>query len=301
MKRKLRITVVLGTVWIGACSEAPLAPEPEIAVQFHTSRSGQQWQPDPRVQAEAEAAVRALGMELGDTYRARGVVPLKAVWIAAPGGQAMGTEVLFMDVGNKQIGAKYVPGDPRRQGRTDIRYGVAPSAPAGLTIAQTEAAIDRAMSTWDNQSCSTGLDIGKVFYLSVTADVLHLGWIPLEPPILAMTVPFIWIDSEDNPTDIDHDGAFDYAFAAIFYSSNYTWAIDDDIDDSIDVESIVLHEAGHGLGQGHFGRLFQTLRNGQYHFGPRAVMNAGYTGPQQTLTGTDEAGHCSLWASWPVN
>jgi hypothetical protein len=297
MKRTLGVTVVLATGSVGACSEAPLAPEPEIAVQFHTSRSEPRWRPDRRVQAEAEAAVRAFGMELGETYRARGAMPLKAVWIAAPGGQAMGTEVLFMDVGDKQIGAKYVPGDPRRQGRTDIRYGVVPSAPAGMTMAQAEAAIDRAMSTWDNQKCSTGLDIGKVSYLSLTADIVHFGWTPLPPPVLGLTIPFIWVDSDDNPTDIDHDGAFDYAFALISYSSNYSWAIDD----NIDVESIALHEAGHGLGQAHFGRLFQTLRNGQYHFGPRAVMNAGYTGPQQALTGTDEAGHCSLWGSWPVN
>ncbi len=28
-------------------------------------------------------------------------------------------------------------------------------------------------------------------------------------------------------------------------------------------------------------------------------MNAAYGGVLQELTGTDNAGHCSLWAAWP--
>ncbi len=62
-----------------------------------------------------------------------------------------------------------------------------------------------------------------------------------------------------------------------------------------------MHEAGHGLSQGHFGKLIQTNSNGLFHFAPKAVMNAGYTGPQKTLAGTDNAGYCGNWASWPNN
>ncbi len=32
-----------------------------------------------------------------------------------------------------------------------------------------------------------------------------------------------------------------------------------------------------------------------------AVMNAAYSGVQQGLAGTDSAGHCSIWGSWPNN
>ena len=62
---------------------------------------------------------------------------------------------------------------------------------------------------------------------------------------------------------------------------------------------MALHETGHGLSQDHFGKLHLTTANGKFHFSPRAVMNAGYTGVQQVLTGSDNAGHCSIWSSWP--
>ena len=41
-----------------------------------------------------------------------------------------------------------------------------------------------------------------------------------------------------------------------------------------DIETVALHEAGHGLSQGHFGKAFRTVKNGKLHFSPRAVMNA---------------------------
>ncbi len=68
----------------------------------------------------------------------------------------------------------------------------------------------------------------------------------------------------------------------------------------IDIESIALHEMGHGLSQAHFGTLFRTPSNGKFHFSPMAVMNAGYVYiPWHELMATDIAGHCSIWASWP--
>jgi hypothetical protein len=85
------------------------------------------------------------------------------------------------------------------------------------------------------------------------------------------------------------------AWREIYYSSYYVW----NIDANVDVETIALHEAGHGLSQGHFGTLFRTDANGMFHFAPLAVMNAGYTQVQQDLAGTDLAGHCSIWGDWP--
>ena len=60
----------------------------------------------------------------------------------------------------------------------------------------------------------------------------------------------------------------------------------------------MLHEVGHGLSQGHFGKAFRN-KNGNLHFAPYALMNAGYTFGNRMVTETDEAGHCSNWASWP--
>jgi hypothetical protein len=47
-------------------------------------------------------------------------------------------------------------------------------------------------------------------------------------------------------------------------------------------------------------QIFITLANGKVHFAPFAVMNAVDPGfPTQVLQGTDRAGHCSIWGSWP--
>jgi hypothetical protein len=251
--------------------------------------------PKIAVATDVEIAIRALAEELQATYGGPDVAPVRADWIAGPGAQEAGNTVFFADVGNKQLGIEWVAGDPRRQGRTNLTYAVAPLAPAGLTVEDVMGAADRAMATWGSQACSRGLDIEKTSISDPTVDILHLGWQPLPPPILGVTVPFVWIDGAGEFTDIDRDGALDYAFAVIIYSTEYPWAIDD----HIDVETVMAHEAGHALGQAHFGSLFQTLANGYFHFAPRALMNAGYAVIQQSLLGTDRAGHCSLYARWP--
>ena len=66
------------------------------------------------------------------------------------------------------------------------------------------------------------------------------------------------------------------------------------------VGEIALHEAGHGLSQAHFGKVF-IKKTGAIQFAPQAVMNAVYVAPQQSLLGTDNGGHCSNWAEWPNN
>jgi hypothetical protein len=278
-----------------ACTEtdditAPVQPD-DLPTETSLAAKG----PRIAVATDIEVAIRALVQELQATHGGRDVAPVRADWIAGPGAQAVGNTVFFSDVGNKQLGIEWVAGDPRRQGRSNVTYAVAPLAPVGVTVDQVMVAADRAMATWGSQTCSAGLDIVKTSISDPTADILNLGWIPLPPPILGLTIPFGWIDEDDNFTDIDRDGAIDYAFAVILYSSAFSWAIDD----HVDVETIMLHEAGHALGQAHFGSLFQTLANGFYHFAPRALMNAAYTGVQQSLLGTDEAGHCSIFARWP--
>ena len=73
------------------------------------------------------------------------------------------------------------------------------------------------------------------------------------------------------------------------------------IGSTYDVETIALHEAGHGLSQAHFGTAFIDNGSGQLHFAPRAVMNAAYSGIQNSIDQTDNAGHCSIWANWNNN
>jgi hypothetical protein len=241
----------------------------------------------------------------------------------------VGQQIFAFDVGNKHFGVSYVPGLARPSGgTTEIRYlvdqsdGATGTAPT-LTGAQTEAAIDRAMATWGTVRCSN-LDIEKVTDPGIDpdvfdgligfggigtplADVTHAGWYPpaffdaIAPDgsdfIIAVTIPFVFVDQDGNPTDLNRDGEADYAFAEIYYNNAFAYGIDTSL--PIDVESVALHETGHSLGQAHFGKIFQTTANGKFHFSPLAVMNAAYSGLSQDLLGSDRAGHCSLWASWP--
>lgn len=230
----------------------------------------------------------------------------------------IGQTIFFNNRGNKQIPAHFVPGDPRRGGGTNITYTIDQTEGNvdALTQAQTNAAIGRAMSTWDNVNCSTlpinavgnpGTDIGVVEFLNglggspfFFADLTHAGWLPagiLAPNVIAVTFTFVWIDGNGNPTDIDNNKKQDVAFREILYNDLFNWQINA----NIDVETVALHESGHGLSQNHFGKGFVTSSNGKLHFAPQAVMNAAYSGVQQTLDQTDNAGHCSIWAQWPNN
>jgi hypothetical protein len=234
-------------------------------------------------------------------------------------GDEAGTTVYFSDVGNKQLSFHWVPGDPRRGGATDITYIIDQAEASNLPISDTNDAINRAMDTWDSVNCSdipiTYLpwdlgDLGFVQWLNglggspfVWADITHAGWIPyLGPNVLGVTFTFGFCDPcSPSPvwTDIDNNAKGDTAFREIYYNSNFPWGIDTGF--PIDVETVALHEAGHGLSQAHFGKLFSTDKNGKFHFAPRALMNAGYTGVQQEVKKSDNGGHCSIWASWPNN
>ncbi len=268
------------------------------------------------------ATVNAGLAEEGADYRLEMVE-----WMAGPGSEEMGQTIFFNNRGNKQLAFDFVPFDGRRgwSGPSggpmdDITYAIDQTFDAvppfgGLSAAQTTAAIQSAMGTWHGQDCSTlpivqnpdfGLDLGVVAFIFglggspfVVADVMHAGWrdINFGGGVIGATFTFGFIDGAGNFTDIDNNGKLDAAFREIYYDPSFPWAING----NIDVETVALHEAGHGLSQAHFGKLFRTDANGFFHFAPRAVMNAGYTGPQQALLGTDNAGHCSIWGSWPNN
>jgi len=246
-----------------------------------------------------------------------------AEYVTDGAGEAMGNTVIAKDVGNKQLTFDFVPNDDRRVwsgpvggGTDNIVYAVDtnPAEVSNLPAAVTEAAIDRAMGTWDSVQCSDlpitknslppGIDLGISLGGGLAGDINHAGWTTLlSPPILGVTVTFGFCDpcGPGAPvwTDIDGNGKNDTAFREIYYNANYLWA--DDGSTNIDVESVAVHEAGHGLSQAHFGKVFISDKNGKVHFSPLAVMNAVYTGPQQELLGTDYGGHCSNWAEWPNN
>ena len=247
------------------------------------------------------------------------------------GSDGAGNTVYFNNRGNKQLGGDFVPADPRRGGFTDIAYasdGTEGATSSGLSQADTDGAILNAMNTWDNVTCSDGLvltnlgsfpfDVGYVEFLVTGGDqgfdgftdIMHSGFNTTVTDavfgpgsnVLGVTFTFNFCDpcGEDPVfTDIDNNGKTDVAFRDIYYNDDFFWA--NDGVNHIDVETVVLHETGHGLSQGHFGKAFRNNKTGKLHFAPRALMNAGYSGIQTTIGATDNAGHCANWESWPSN
>lgn len=211
----------------------------------------------------------------------------------------------------------------------DITYLVDQSDGAtasGLSNAQTEGSIDRAMQTWDTGECLKKVDLVKrtdtgadpdIFDYFVgcgdygdpfLADITHAGWLPKEffeavggsdgdYHILGCSVTFIWKWADTGePTDIDGDNYLDTALNEVYYNDNFgdpdgtcpdnPWVIGEELP-GIDVETVALHESGHSLGVGHFGPP------------PKAVMNPVYAGIRQSPFPVDHASMCTVWGSWP--
>jgi hypothetical protein len=312
--RATRALAIGALAALAACVEQPTQPVdgPEFAVVAQSPIAAQ-------IAGMMNAMNAGFAAE-GTPYR----VAL-AEYLTDAGGQEAGLTVLAKDVGNRRLSFDFVPHDPRREwsgpvggGTDDITYAVDQTGDAvpvlgGLGAAATDAAIDRAMASWDMLTCSElaitrnddfGLDIGLVAFLDglggspfVFADVQHAGWrdIDFAGNVLGVTFTFGFTDGAGNFTDIDGNGYADAAFREIYYDPTFPWA--DDGTSDVDVESVAVHEAGHGLSQGHFGQV--ALKNdGSLTASPRAVMNALYAAPFRQLAGNDVGGHCNNWASW---
>lgn len=242
-----------------------------------------------------------------------------------------GQTILFRDVGNRQLAFDFAPGDPRRAWSapgTGISFAVDNvNLTADLPGTSELDEIRAAMATWQNVSCSTlplvdfgdtGVDIGVVQSLfgfggipGVAADLQHAGFLPANfflllgsTNILGVTFTFRFVDGAGNSTDIDNNGSFDAAFREIYYNDGFTWEDDaNDVpgDGRFDLQTVALHEVGHGLSQAHFGTGRINNQTGRIQLSPQAVMNAGYIFGQRSLLGTDNGGHCSNWGNWPNN
>lgn len=239
---------------------------------------------------------------------------------------------VFADDRQLRLGSRWVPGDERRDGRTSLTYTVdqtfaAASGPAGVVDAEPE--IDASFDTWNGVRCSdltvekqpdpgvipsailaedepAGLDVGEVGFLPGAIFDLLLGPGASEQ-VLGVTFTFVFVGPDGEPTDVDGDGNNDTAFKEVWYNDAFGWTVDADADGE-DIQTVALHENGHVLELGHFGKIHATFnqgkgndRPGKLHVSPRAVMNAINLGTQRELLATDNGAFCGQFGSWPQN
>ena len=230
---------------------------------------------------------------------------------------------------------RWVAFDPRRAADGDnITYIVDQSAGAtasGLTAAQTEAAIDRALGTWEaKESCLRNVDIIKradpgaditifdelfqgfdddpnVDGDPFAADIVDAGWRPraffdaVGGPgggrgILAFSVTFIFTDNAGNPTDINGDNRLDTALNEVYYNDTFGHAGTDRVGNPWAINQPlpgidVETVALHENGH--------SLELGHFGPPPAAVMNPVYAGIRHLPLSVDHAGMCAVWRSWP--
>lgn len=296
---------------------------PAVAYAVGHDNSEKQDQKHSKPAGEGDPKVLALMHEINEQLAAQGLN------IAVE-------EIEFFTIGKErpttrrhQQPFRWVAKDSRRiaQG-DDITYLVDQSDGAtasDLTYAETEAAIDSAMETWDTGKCLKKVDLEKreddpgldpdifdwwVERIDEThgtygdfgdpflADITHAGWLPKEffdavggsgggYHILGFSVTFIFVDGNEKPTDINGDNYLDTALNEVYYNDKFQWDIDTPLPDGIDVETVALHESGHSLCVGHFGPP------------PKAVMNPVYAGIRQSPFPVDHASMCTVWGSWP--
>lgn len=247
---------------------------------------------------------------------------LKALWMDL---SIQIEQIAFLTLGKRNSCSRlhrqplrWVPSDPRRNADgNNLTYLVdqAGLAGSGLVTAETEAAIDSAVRSWASVKCFSGkVDVVKRadsgadpdlfdalngygdFGDYRLADIVHGGWMPPSffdkvagpgggETVLALSVTFIYIGPDGNPTDVNEDGYLDTASSEIYYNEGFSWLLADER--GIDIESVALHELGHSLGIGHIEAPL------------RAVMNPVYIGEHRGLEPVDRAALCSIWGSWP--
>jgi hypothetical protein len=238
---------------------------------------------------------------------------------------------------------RWVPNDPRRAADGDnITYLVDQSDGAtasGLTSAQTEAALDRALGTWNtDESCLSNVDIVKradtgadpdifdSFYgfgrygNPFLADITQAGWLPRAyfeavggpgggDGILAFSVTFVFDNPDGSVTDINGDNYLDTALNEVYYNDNFgdpkapPRVLPDGTIDEDGRESnpwgIDIALPGIDVETVGLHENGHSLELG--HFGPEpvAVMNPVYAGIRHSPFPSDHSGMCAVWASWP--
>lgn len=326
-----------------ACADAPVPTAPEASASAADARAAASTTDENVAYSPLLAQIDARLAASSAPYR----VAAAELRIAADGWNGVTSTLLVANDRQHSLGAEWVKGDPRRDGRLGVTYafgsntGIAPTTrdPDGSNVRLVSAAaqaayVDEAMGGWRALTCSSK-PITKVAVPAGTdpdvfdqlvngdppsanyappADIVETGWQTAAwfrtlaggtdgNNIIGVTIPFAFIDGAGNFTDIDRNGKPDLALAEIFYNDRFYWG--NGARNVVDFYSILTHESGHGLGLGHFGKVFITKKDASdgisisdVKYAPYAMMNAVYVTGRNEIVGTDNSQFCSIWSSF---
>lgn len=241
-------------------------------------------------------------------------------------------QTIFANDRTKRLTAQWVPDDPRRPNSTNnLTYTIwDPFALANFgspSQVNGTPAIDASFETWNDLKVNSKVIVEKLpntlsnpsIILGgdpFQADISEVGFLPgslfdavlgtgASQSVLGVAFTYVWINTATGePTDVNNDGYDDIALKEVWYNDAFGWTDSGDPSQGIDIETVALHENGHALGFGHFGKISVTGNkpgNQKLHVSPRAVMNAVILGTQRDLLGTDKASYNSIYGDWPSN